>query len=121
MISSTGILILTTLIGFAQSQAWNGVYNIDSGCDIQRCCCISGQLIISPLSDQLMLVKMNTKGICEDRDNIQVSSSYPIGYTGFLQAAGIGLQIRLDATSNIITIVNPTKSICTSTGRKVKL
>lgn len=121
MTSIMRMLFAAITLTAIQAQTWSGIYQTDSTCNREQCCCMNGRMVVSPLSTSIMTVAADMDGRCGSVNRIEVHTGQPTGYTVFLQMIGTILELRLSSDSRTMTFINPTNVACNFFATKIPL
>jgi hypothetical protein len=98
------------------SQTWNGTYNVDSTCNVDDCCCLSNQIIITGSTSNSFAFNTSLNGMCLGETSYSGEFADPIGYTVTLTISTVTLTITLTITlsndSSTLTVTNSLGSSC---------
>jgi hypothetical protein len=110
-------LLITSVIGAAQSQTWTGTYTVGSGCSTAICCCLSGQMVVTSSSTNYYTVTVPISGQCGNYTTFSTSATLT-GYTGSVTMLGNPFLLTLSSNSQTITATNTLYSACSGTATK---
>ncbi|CAF3535234.1 unnamed protein product [Rotaria socialis] len=106
---------LVTSCVAVQSQAWPGSYTPDSSCNVNQCCCIINDMVITQPTSNTISFNTSLTGVCLGETSYDGDANYSGGYSISVSNSLVTLAITLSSDSNNLTITSSTSmgSACT--------
>ena len=96
---------------------WTGTWNVNSQCNQDQCCCLSGQFTLSQSGSNLVLNGPVT-GQCGSTTSTTLSVPYPTTYSFSADPAGDSDTFTLSSDGKSITQIDHTNPACSGGATK---
>jgi hypothetical protein len=109
------LLLILSFIGCVQPQNWVGTYTPDSSCPTASCCCISGQVVVTTVSANMVSFTAGLSGILCVSTTYAANLTTPTTYVTTISISGIPVTLTLSSDSLSITVTNSFIASCDAT------
>lgn len=112
--------VLTSYAVTVHSQTWTGVFNIDSSCETESCCCLSNQIVMTrPTTDTISFNVSLAGTFCMGTTSYSGTADYPTEYMISVEVSIITITFELNDESTMLTISSSLGDQCTSYATRV--
>ncbi|CAF1971149.1 unnamed protein product [Rotaria magnacalcarata] len=98
----------------ARSQKWTGVFQADSKCDANACCCITGNKLATNYSTNTLEVVSDMIGLCQGVKILSTTCPYPNDCNDYVTVFNQNVALELNSDSSTIAFNNPNNPMCTN-------
>ncbi|CAF4069172.1 unnamed protein product [Rotaria magnacalcarata] len=91
----------------ARSQKWTGVFQADSKCDANACCCITGNKLATNYSTNTLEVVSDMIGLCQGVKILSTTCPYPNDCNDYVTVFNQNVALELNSDSSTIAFNNP--------------
>lgn len=106
------IFLLSTYLIAVDSQQWIGNFTVDSGCNMNQCCCLTNTIAISTTPSNQIAFNASLSGVCFGQTGYYGTADNPNGFTMTAGNAMASFTITLSSDSNTLSISSSLQPTC---------